>query len=296
MVLPFQASSGKSLFNVALTLDQISEKNYFEAIAMVGTELCSRRLLQRILYCVGGVTVLFPLISQSDRYESENNGQFCQNVNIAGTKECLTAEVIELIACVLDENLPSQHQMHLLSGFSILGFLLQSVNPQQLNMETLAALKHLFNVIANCGIQLIWFLVLILTDSSIGTYMTICLLLYICLGFSELLIQDALSSIFLNLSIWIYSPYEVQRELYLFLIQQFDNEPRLLKNLCRLPLILNMIRKFYCDKAKLKFASGSKTSLHPPGGVLGPTRDEIRKIRLLLLSLGEMSIRYNALL
>ncbi|KAG6608127.1 BEACH domain-containing protein B, partial [Cucurbita argyrosperma subsp. sororia] len=257
-----QASSGKSLFNVALTLDQISEKNSFEAISMVGTELCSRRLLQRILYCVGGVTVLFPLISQSDRYESENNGQFCQSVNIAGTKECLTAEVIELIACVLDENLPSQHQMHLLSGFSILGFLLQSVNPQQLNMETLAALKHLFNIIANCG-------------------------------FSELLIQDALSSIFLNLSIWIYSPYEVQRELYLFLIQQFDNEPRLLKNLCRLPLILNMIRKFYCDKAKLKFASGSKTSLHPPGGVLGPTRDEIRKIRLLLLSLGEMSIRQN---
>lgn len=128
---------------------------------MVGTELCSRRLLQRIIYCVGGVTVLFPLISQSDRYESQNNGQFDQNVDIIDTKECLTAEVIELIASVLDENLPNQHQMHLLSGFSILGFLLQSVNPQQLNMETLVALKHLFNVIANCGIQLTCFLVLI---------------------------------------------------------------------------------------------------------------------------------------
>lgn len=124
------------------------EKNSFEATAMGGTELCSRRLLQRIIYCVGGVTVLFPLISQSDRYESESNGQ---DVDVIGTKECLTAEVIELIASVLDENLPNQHQMHLLSGFSILGFLLQSVNPQQLNMETLAALKHLFNVIANCG-------------------------------------------------------------------------------------------------------------------------------------------------
>ncbi|TYK31265.1 BEACH domain-containing protein B isoform X1 [Cucumis melo var. makuwa] len=259
-----QASSGKSLFNVSPTLDLISEKNSFEATAMGGTELCSRRLLQRIIYCVGGVTVLFPLISQSDRYESESSVQFGQNVDVIDTKECLTAEVIELIASVLDENLPNQHQMHLLSGFPILGFLLQSVNPQQLNMETLAALKHLFNVIANCG-------------------------------FSELLIQDAISSIFLNLSIWIYSAYEVQRELYLFLIQQFDNDPRLLKNLCRLPLILDMIFKFYCDKDKCKFGSGSKTSLHPPVGVLGerPTKDEIRKIRLLLLSLGEMSIRQN---
>lgn len=139
------------------------------------------------------------------------------------------------------------------------------------------------------------FLVLILTDSSIGTNYMIYGFSYTCLGFSELLIQDAISSIFLNLSIWIYSAYEVQRELYLFLIQQFDNDPRLLKNLCRLPLILDMICKFYCDKDKCKFGSGSKTSLHPPVGVLGerPTKDEIRKIRLLLLSLGEMSIRYN---
>lgn len=137
------------------------------------------------------------------------------------------------------------------------------------------------------------FLVLILTDSSIGTNYMIYGFSYTCLGFSELLIQDAISSIFLNLSIWIYSAYEVQRELYLFLIQQFDNDPRLLKNLCRLPLILDMIFKFYCDKDKCKFGSGSKTSLHPPVGVLGerPTKDEIRKIRLLLLSLGEMSIR-----
>lgn len=122
--------------------------------------------------------------------------------------------------------------------------------------------------------------------------------IFICVGFSELLTQDAISVIFLNPSIWIYSAYEVQRELYLFLIQQFDNDPRLLKNLCRIPLILDIICKFYCDNAKFKFAPGSKTPLHSSIEVLGerPTKDEIRKIRLLLLSLGEMSIRYSTLL
>lgn len=117
---------------------------------MVGTQLCSRRLLQQIIYCVGGVSVFFPLISQSDRYDHEI-GSFEQALLTPITKERLTAEVFELIASVLDDNLANQQQMHLLSGFSILGFLLQSVPPEQLNLETLSALKHLFNVAANCG-------------------------------------------------------------------------------------------------------------------------------------------------
>lgn len=118
---------------------------------MLGTQLCSRRLLQQIIYCVGGVSVFFPLFSQSDRYENVESGKLEHTLLTPITKERLTAEVIELIASVLDENSANQHQMHLLSGFSILGFLLQSVPPVQLNLETLSALKHMFNVVANCG-------------------------------------------------------------------------------------------------------------------------------------------------
>lgn len=68
------------------------------------------------------------------------------------TRDRLAAEVIELISSALDENLANQQQMHLLSGFPILGFLLQSVPPQQLSLEILSALKHMLNVVGNCGI------------------------------------------------------------------------------------------------------------------------------------------------
>lgn len=132
-------------------LDHALDRNLFEATVMVGTHLCSRRLLQQIIYCVGGVSVFFPLIAQSERYEHEESGEFENALLVPITKDRLTAEIIELIACVLDENLANQQQMHILSGFSILGFLLRSVPPQQLNLETLAALKHLFNVVANCS-------------------------------------------------------------------------------------------------------------------------------------------------
>ncbi|KAH7524781.1 hypothetical protein FEM48_Zijuj06G0155600 [Ziziphus jujuba var. spinosa] len=260
-----QASDGKILFNVAPVLDHVSDRNLFEATVMAGTQLCSRRLLQEIIYCVGGVSVFFPLITQSDKCENEECGQFEETWLMPITRERVTAEVVELIASVLDDNLANQQQMHLQSGFSILGFLLQAVPPQQLNLETLSALKHLFNVVSNCGL-------------------------------AELLVQDAMSSIFLNPLIWLYTVYKVQRELFMFLIQQFDNDPRLLKSLCRLPRVLDIIRKFYWDNEASRSAIGRKPLLHPvTKQVIGerPSNEEIHKLRLLLLSLGEMSLRQN---
>ncbi|KAA3476613.1 BEACH domain-containing protein B-like isoform X3 [Gossypium australe] len=261
----FQASDGKKLFNVSPVLDHALDKNLFEATIKVGTQLCSRRLFKEIIYCVGGVSVFFPLISQSDRYENDEIQVLESTLVLPVAKERLTAEVIELVASVLDENLANQQQMHLLSGFSILGFLLQSVPPQQLNMETLSALKNLFNVVSSCGL-------------------------------AELLIEEIISSIFLNPLTWLYTVYKVQCELYMFLIEQFDNDPRLLKSLCQFPRVIDIIRQCYWDNVKSRFAIGGQPLLHPiTKQVIGerPSREEIQKIRLLLLSLGEMSLRQS---
>ncbi|CAM8878100.1 unnamed protein product [Rhodiola kirilowii] len=257
-----QASDGKTLFNVSPVSDHI-----VKATVLAGTQLCSRRLLQQIIYCVGGVSVFFPLITQSDKYDDEERGESQHAFLGPVSKERLTAQVIELVASVLDENVANQQQMQLLSGFQILGFLLQSVPPQQLNLETLSALKLLFNIIVNSGL-------------------------------SELLVKDAISYIFLNPLIWVYTAYKVQRELYMFLLQQFDNDPRLLKSLCRIPRVIDIVRQFYWDVLKTRNAAASKPLLNPlTKQVIGerPCKEDVHKIRLLLLSLGEMSLRHNIL-
>lgn len=104
--------------------------------------------------------------------------------------------------------------------------------------------------------------------------------------------KEAISSIFLNPLIWVNTVYKVQRELYMFLIQQFDNDPRLLKSLCRLPRVLDIIHQFYCD-SKSQLFTGSNLQHPVSREVIGekPSKEEIHKIRLLLLSLGEMSLR-----
>ncbi|CAJ2641153.1 unnamed protein product [Trifolium pratense] len=259
-----QASVGRMLFNVSPIINNALDKNSFEASVIGGTQLCSRRMLQQIIYCVGGVSVLFPLITQCCNFE---NGveESEKTLLTQSTRECVMGEVIELIASLLDENVANQQQMHIVSGFSVLGFLLQSVPPQQLNLETLSALKHLFNVVSNSGL-------------------------------AEFLVEEAISSIFLNPLIWVYTVYKVQRELYMFLIQQFDNDPRLLKSLCRLPRVLDIIHQFYCDNVKSRIFIGNNLLQHPVSKkVIGerPSKEEMHKIRLLLLSLGEMSLRQN---
>ncbi len=112
---------------------------------MGGTKLCSRHLPQDIIYCVGGVSVFFPLFSCNAVTDGE---QSCHTSVINGK---LRAEVIELVASVLDANVSNQQQMYLLSGLSIMGFLLQSATPKLLNIETLSALKYMFDVLRNCG-------------------------------------------------------------------------------------------------------------------------------------------------
>lgn len=108
--------------------------------------------------------------------------------------------------------------------------------------------------------------------------------------------KEAISAIFLNPLIWLYTAYKVQRELYMFLIEQFDNDPRLLKSLCQLPRVIDIIWQFYWDNMKSRFAIGGQPLLHPiTKQVIGerPGREEIHKIRLVLLGLGEMSLRYG---
>ena len=124
-----------------------ADQSTFEAAIMGGTKLCSRHLPQDIIYCVGGVSVFFPLFTQF--FDAATD--VVQSCHSSVDNDKLAAEVIELVATVLDGNVSNQQQMYLLSGLPILGFLLQSATPQLLTTKTLSALKYMFNILRKCG-------------------------------------------------------------------------------------------------------------------------------------------------
>ncbi|CAL5041322.1 unnamed protein product [Urochloa decumbens] len=141
-----QATDGRSLFSVSSALDN-ADKSTLEAAIMGGTKLCSRHLPQDIIYCVGGVSVFFPLFTQF--FDAATDVLHSCHTSVHNDK--LATEVIELVATVLDGNVSNQQQMYLLSGLPILGFLLQSATPQCLTTKTLSALKYMFDILRNCG-------------------------------------------------------------------------------------------------------------------------------------------------
>ncbi|WVZ78912.1 hypothetical protein U9M48_026555 [Paspalum notatum var. saurae] len=255
-----QASDGRSLFSVSSALDN-ADKNTFEATIIGGTKLCSRHLPQDIIYCVGGVSVFFPLFTQI--FDAATDA--VQSCHTSVDNDKLAAEVIELVATVLDGNVSNQQQMYLLSGLSILGFLLQSATPQLLTTKTLSALKYMFSILRNCGM-------------------------------AKVLLKDAISQIYLNPQIWVHASYEVQRDLYTFVIKYFETDGRLLPNLCGLPWIIDVVCRYYWEKEDSRHvvACASRPLLHPvTKQVIGerPRIVEIRELRLLLLSLAEMSLK-----
>ncbi|XP_057837661.2 BEACH domain-containing protein B isoform X1 [Cryptomeria japonica] len=263
-----QASSSRSLFDISPLLDQSKDRSSYTAVIMAGTRLCYRRILRDILDCVGGVSVFFPLLTQLDQpiTRSSVHGQGDMIYHGCGFGDHVAAEVIELIASVLDGNLANQQFMCNISGFSILGFLLQSVSPQHLTNSVVSALGNLLTII--------------------GKYES---------DASQMLVKNALLRIYLNPHIWIYTQFLVQRELYMFLLNYFERNFLVLRDLVGLPKILDIIRQFYWDTPKSHRAFGNKPLLHPiTREIIGerPRPEEISKIRLLLLSLAEMVLRH----
>jgi len=106
------------------------------------------------------------------------------------------------------------------------------------------------------------------------------------------LVEEALVKLYFNPHIWIFTPLVVHCELYVSLIKYFY-VGSLLRHVCGLPRVLDMLRHFYWDKPKRK-ALGTKPLLHPvTKAVIGerPDRSGINELRQLVLVLAEGVLR-----
>ncbi|MCO5595749.1 hypothetical protein L7F22_049797 [Adiantum nelumboides] len=266
-----QARFEQTIFDITYSTDGPADKVHHEAVILAGTQLCNRQLLKDILDCVGGVCVFFPLLTQLDQPLSPRNYLLeLDGAEITSDPQTLNvyvaAEVIELITSVLDNSSAHQQYMHQNKGLSVIGFLLQSVSPQHLTTGVASALVHLLAVVSK----------------STGT------------NVFRKLVEDTLTKIFLNLYIWIYTPYMVQRELLITLLNYCESNADLAANYVSLPKILDLVQRFYWDKPKNRRISGSKRIFHPvTKDVIGerPSREEVGKLRILLLSLSETAVR-----
>lgn len=148
-----QASSGRALFDISPVLEYSPDPVLYDATIMAGTLLCYRHLVQDSVQCVGGIGVFFPLLTQLDQpvcTPSSVMVNTCDQKRVEGypVDSHVAVEVIDLLTAVLAGNLANQQYMRNMSGMSILGFLLQSVSPQHLTVNVVAALERLVTTVA----------------------------------------------------------------------------------------------------------------------------------------------------
>ncbi|CAI7775356.1 unnamed protein product, partial [Closterium sp. NIES-54] len=111
---------------------------------------------------------------------------------------------------------------------------------------------------------------------------------------AEQLTRSAWSELYLELSLWIYAPYTVQRELLESLLRQVDRSPALLPAVCPLPRLLDLLRRFYWHVPHGRSVAGLKPLVHATSRVVigrRPDNADVAKLRLLLLRLAEYSVR-----
>ncbi|KAL3684694.1 hypothetical protein R1sor_002716 [Riccia sorocarpa] len=278
-----QASAGRILFDVSPASEQALDSGQYDASIMGGTHLCYRRLAQDSVHSVGGVAVFYPLFVQLDQLVrdsvslnelSKRQRQARERISekgFGGVAEFqegpdVAVEVIELITAVLAKNYANQQFMHNIAGFSVLGYLLQSVSPQHLTVNFVLALDRLLITVASSGSTRL----------------------------SRVLVKEALSKLYLNPHIWIFTPYSVQRILYSSLLAYVEKDASNLSSVCGLARILDILQQFYWDKPKKKKTVAPKTLPNPATKTLTgerPSQEEIANLRRLVLKVAETLIR-----
>eukprot|EP00271_Cylindrocystis_brebissonii_P011984 TRINITY_DN3000_c2_g1_i1.p1 TRINITY_DN3000_c2_g1~~TRINITY_DN3000_c2_g1_i1.p1 ORF type:complete len:2905 (-),score=592.76 TRINITY_DN3000_c2_g1_i1:326-8950(-) len=270
-----QASTGHFIYDTSPLLDQSTEQAVYDAQILPGVQFCYRQRVQDVIQCVGGIGVLFPLFTQLDQplqppsslQDATSEATAVSVTPSPAVDEAinvqLALDIMGLLTAVLAGNHASQQYMVNIQGFACLGFLLQRVPTQHLTVEFVLALENLVGCVSQPQ------------DRSLAYP----------------LVREAISKLYLNPAIWIYTPYPVQRELYSSLLRQVDKDDQRMHSLCGLQQMLDLVRQYYWDKQMGGgLQLGAKPRVHPlTQKVIGtrPQPEDVGRIRLLLLAVAE---------
>eukprot|EP00897_Mesotaenium_endlicherianum_P007795 jgi/Mesen1/7043/ME000369S06370 len=261
-----QATDGKLVFNTAPRVEasggaSSSSSSTSDACILPGVTLCRRHRLQDTIHSVGGVTVLFPLLTQLDLSEEEDDdstgiASFSSRANSTTTHDVvapqttgsqLALDVLALLESVLAGHLSNQQDMLSTSGLPVLGLLLQYA----LLAETLAA--------------------------------------------------EALSELYVAPAVWIRTPYAAQHAVYSSLLRHIDRGAAPLRLFCPFASVFDAMRRYYWDKPLDPDSCGAPAprQLAPPQAgsrvpaVVGggrPDAADVANLRGLLLTVADRAL------
>eukprot|EP00850_Spirogloea_muscicola_P005743 SM000026S08992 [mRNA] locus=s26:1003027:1021649:+ [translate_table: standard] len=247
-----QASRGRTVLDSSLPL---ANRAPHDASLLPGSQLCYRKRLQDVIHCVGGIGVVFPLLTQLPQPLSFNFVNPPSEISHAETHSTsAAADAVDLLRAVLEGNYANQQAMVNIAGISIMGFLLQRLSPEQLTQEVLECLKQLLGTLARASAS--WL--------------------------RELLVVEFLSKIFLEARIWLSSSFHVHYGALSTAGTVAADNASYLHGVCRLSRLLDMLRLYYSNEPEVAHAHKAAIEVTSTQGRL-----QLQKLRMLLLRFQE---------
>src|SRR3990167_2130994 len=164
-----------------------------------------------------------------------------------------TVQIFHLLENMLIANQQNQQQMVLFEGFEIIGYLLEFINPKCWNKIIIDSFHNL--------------------SYSIMSF--------------EPLYRQFILNIYFNFHIWIYTPFEFQKELIEKISEHMKKEKFYFRNIIGIQKIIDLLRSYYWFTVD-HYSLATKPIIHPLTlESLGtrPNYNEIKQIRISLLQL-----------
>eukprot|EP00850_Spirogloea_muscicola_P002042 SM000007S21002 [mRNA] locus=s7:1425419:1443445:- [translate_table: standard] len=247
-----QASRGRTVLDSSLPL---ANRAPHDASLLPGSQLCYRKRLQDVIHCVGGIGVVFPLLTQLPQPLSFNLSNPPSDISHPETHPTsAAADAVDLLRAVLEGNFANQQAMVNIAGISIMGFLLQRLSPEQLTQEVLECLRQLLGTLARASAS--WL--------------------------RELLVVELTSKVFLEPRIWLSSSFQVHYGALNAAGTVAADNATYLHGVCRLSRILDMLRLYYSYEPEVAHVHKSAIEVTSTQGRL-----QLQKLRMLLLRFQE---------
>ncbi|KAJ5068656.1 beach domain-containing protein lvsc [Anaeramoeba ignava] len=158
-------------------------KDQQDKAKLSGMFKCITTSIYDIVYCIGGVKVFFPLIIQLDQPigtpENINFGKLkeMQNIDYSIDPE-LSKQIFDIIVDILVHSSSNQEDMVRSDGFAIISFLFKNINSKYITYSIIESTKRLILTVQNSAF-----------------------------------LKDLIENFILNYDHWIYSDFEIQKEL-----------------------------------------------------------------------------------
>eukprot|EP00850_Spirogloea_muscicola_P002934 SM000011S19112 [mRNA] locus=s11:883394:901254:- [translate_table: standard] len=247
-----QASRGRTVLDSSLSL---ANRAPHDASLLPGSQLCYRKRLQDVIHCVGGIGVVFPLLTQLSQQLSFSFNNPPSGISHPGTHPTsAAADAVHLLRAVLEGNYANQQSMVNIAGISIMGFLLQRLSREQLTQEVLECLRQLLDTLARASAS--WL--------------------------RELLIVEFTSKVFLEPRIWLSSSFQVHYGALSAAATVVADNATYLHGVCRLSRILDMLRLYYSYEPEVAHVHKLAIETTSTQGRL-----QLQELRMLLLRFQE---------